>query len=265
MRHGTMGKQLKLSMHACAAVVLMCVWVAPPAPAHTLRMSTAAASNAMAREMRDTPSMVVTHDNGDGNGAGARSGGAAAVPGRRARETAGDRHAGTCADYTLGSYWSQRGRKKDLPEAGFAARGRPATLSVCELEQLHAECVGRINKYRAGALLFKDGSQDPLVAKRDGLDPLRETTGNNQCSSAQALGDLGFNLHNGGGCNGAHHTAGSCPVGAGKLGQNACCVRGAGSWGWQNSKIVTYADVKRYLFECLQDMWDEGVTTVRAL
>ena len=38
------------------------------------------------------------------------------------------------------------------------------------------------------------------------------------------------------------------------------CIRGGGSWGWQNDKIVTYVDVKRYLFDCLQDMWDEGAS-----
>ena len=97
---------------------------------------------------------------------------------------------------------------------------------------------------------------------RAGLAPLEHTTGNNQCSSQQALGDLRVNVASGDGCQGAHHTAGTCwgQSGRGGMAQNACCARGGGAWGWQTDKIVTYDLVKEYLFECLQDMWDEGIT-----
>ena len=62
----------------------------------------------------------------------------------------------------------------------------------------------------------------------------------------------------GGGCSGAHHTAGTCPW-SGSYAQNACCARGGGAFG-DGQVIDTYEEVRRYLFDCLQSMWDEGIT-----
>jgi len=42
--------------------------------------------------------------------------------------------AGTCVDYTIDGYWANNNNPSVIP-AGMVAR--PATISVCELEQLH--------------------------------------------------------------------------------------------------------------------------------
>lgn len=150
-----------------------------------------------------------------------------------------------CADYTLEGHFPSSGGELSSVPAGFA--DRPPTISTCELESLHTECVQRINMYRSGELKFSDGSSDHNVLA--GLAPLLEMTGNNQCSSHQALGDLVRAKPLGFGCAGAHFTAFTC--GRGARAQNSCCT-------WH--KEVTYDGVKRRLFECLQSMWDEGIT-----
>jgi len=99
--------------------------------------------------------------------------------------------------------------------------------------------------YRAGHLKFSDGTSDSNVLA--GLSPLKEETGNNQCSSHQTLGDHVRAQPSGYGCAGAHFTAFTCASGA----QNSCC-----SW----FKEPTYSGVKQRLFNCLQSMWDEGIT-----
>lgn len=165
---------------------------------------------------------------------------------------------GRCVDYTGEGYFKAKGKAltRGLPSSDFVHR--PAQLSVCELEQLHSDCVARINKYRAGALKFKDGSDDDKV--KTGLKPLVEATAGNRCSSQQALGDLHYNVRNGGGCAGGHHTAFTCPW-TRSTGQNSCCARGAGAFGvWDRNRYETYSQVRDALYECLQMMWDEGVT-----
>jgi len=163
-----------------------------------------------------------------------------------------------CVDYSADAYYPAKGSAlvEGLPNVDFVSR--PATLSVCELEKLHTECVARINKYRSGALKFSDGTDDSNVVAPGGLQPLAEATGTNECSSQQALGDLFYNVQNGGGCAGAHHTAGTCPWKS-SYAQNSCCARGGGSFG-QNQALATYEDVRDELFDCLQQMWDEGIT-----
>jgi len=161
-----------------------------------------------------------------------------------------------CVDYSAAAYYPAKGSAlvDGLPGNGFVSR--PATLSTCELEKLHTECVARINKYRSGALKFSDGTDDSNVA--EGLQPLEEATGTNECSSQQALGDLVQNVQGGGGCAGGHHTAGTCPSKSGWA-QNSCCGRGGGSFN-SNRVIATYEAVRDELFGCLQQMWDEGIT-----
>merc|ERR1740138_1422602 len=101
--------------------------------------------------------------------------------------------------------------------------------------------------YRSGALKFSNGATDSNVVA--GLSLLSELTGNNQCSSHQALGDLVHAKPLGFGCAVGHHTAFSC--GSGGQAQNSCCA-------WHHE--TTYSGVKQRLFECLQSMWDEGIT-----
>eukprot|EP00964_Phaeocystis_antarctica_P142209 scaffold107434_cov48-Phaeocystis_antarctica.AAC.1 len=161
-----------------------------------------------------------------------------------------------CVDYSATAFYPQKGSAlvDGLP-AGDGLISRPATLSACELEKLHTECLVRINKYRSGALKFSDGTDDSNVAA--GLQPLEEATGTNECSSQQAFGDLLKNVQGSGGCAGAHHTAGTCPS-QGGWAQNSCCGRGGGSFG-NNNVIATYEAVRDELFGCLQGMWDEGI------
>lgn len=174
---------------------------------------------------------------------------------RRLWATDGTSVNAVCVDYSADAYYPAKGSAlvEGLPNDNYVSR--PATLSVCELEKLHTECVARINKYRSGALKFSDGTDDSNVVA--GLQPLAEATGMNECSSQQALGDLFYNVENGGGCAGAHHTAGSCPSKNGWA-QNSCCARGGGSFS-SNRVIATYEDVRDELFDCLQSMWDEGI------
>lgn len=170
---------------------------------------------------------------------------------------------GVCVDYTNDKHYDDPGNLKNSVPASTNGKTfitRPPTLSECELEQLHRDCVERINEYRTGQLKFSDGTSDPKVdASVQGsgttIPVLDEMTGTNECSSSQALGDLKINVEQGDGCEGAHSTAGSCP---GHNAQNACCARGGGAFGWMSSPIVTYDTIKETLFECLQDMWDEG-------
>jgi hypothetical protein len=128
-----------------------------------------------------------------------------------------------------------------LPSTSYVAK--PAALTYAELEQLHEDCIDRINLYRAGTLKFSDGSSDPGVPKPAVLHMM----GNDRCSSAQALGDLVLN-NGAGGCVAAHANALSCPAQF-NAGQNTCCAR-TGS---------TYSEIRSQLFACLQGMWDEGV------
>ena len=74
------------------------------------------------------------------------------------------------------------------------------------------------------------------------------------------MGDLLYNVQNGGGCAGGHHTAFTCDW-TGGVAQNSCCGRGGGSWGsWDTDAHDTYEEVRDDLYECLQSMWDEGIT-----
>ena len=171
---------------------------------------------------------------------------------RQARSTA-------CVDYTLTDHYvgGDKGNKQKvtgLPASGFV--DRPVSLSSCELEKLHTECVARINMYRKGQLKFTGGTEDQDVF--NGIGQLAESTGSNKCSSEAALGDLMVNVESADGCAGAHDHAFVC--GAGAQRQNSCCARGGGAFGDSN-KYVSYTDTKDQLFKCLQQMWDEGVTT----
>ena len=58
-----------------------------------------------------------------------------------------------CTDHTVDGFYASKASPPTrglpgLPGASFLAR--PSTLSVCELEQLHTDCVQRINMYRSG-------------------------------------------------------------------------------------------------------------------
>ena len=162
---------------------------------------------------------------------------------------------GSCVDYTAENWWSGDTKKSGLPGSGYVSK--PDTITTCELEQLHMDCIERINMYRSGGLKFSDGTSDPDVGAGNKLVQLGENTGANQCSSEASLGDLVNNVNQGGGCAGAHDHAFKC--GSGRQGQNSCCARGGGSFG-DNGKYVTYGQTKEQLFDCLQMMWDEGIT-----
>lgn len=88
----------------------------------------------------------------------------AKVPHRRTGATDGTVVNPTCVDYTIEGYFPARNvvLSTGLPPAAGEQVfvDRPATLSVCELEQLHHDCVNRINMYRSGLLKFSDGSED---------------------------------------------------------------------------------------------------------
>ena len=159
----------------------------------------------------------------------------------------------SCVDYSVQGYWASKKRIEGLPDSTYVSR--PPSMSACELEQLHQDCIDRINLYRSGALKFSDGTVDTDVAA--GVKPLTEATGANQCSSESAMGDLKINVAGGGGCAGSHANSFTC--GAGGQAQNSCCARGGGSFGSRQS-VLTYADTKKQLFDCLQSMWDEGIT-----
>ena len=174
---------------------------------------------------------------------------------RRAVATDGTVVNELCVDYELSGYFP--GKNADLiagVPSGYETL--PSTISVCELELLHSHCVRQINKYRSGELTFSDGTSDSNVV--GGLRALAESSGLNECTSQQAMGDLKFNVENGGGCAGSHRTAGTCPW-RGAYAQNSCCARGGGSFG-DDTAIVTYESAVAHLDDCLQQMWDEGIT-----
>jgi hypothetical protein len=156
-------------------------------------------------------------------------------------------------DYTITGYYKSRTYYDGQPPSGFITR--PSTITPSELEQLHVDCVNRINMYRSGALKFSNGASDSNVLA--GLNPTTERYGSNMCSSEGAMGDLIANVAGGGGCAGAHTNAFVCP-GGGNRAQNSCCGRGGGSWGDQTS-YTTYSSVRSQLYSCLQQMWDEGM------
>lgn len=148
-------------------------------------------------------------------------------------------------DYTARGYYTRSGGvptfHPGMPSSAF--RALPATLTHGELERLQHDCIDRINQYRAGAVRFSNGTADPGVPK----PPLTHFSGNDVCSSQQALGDLYAN-GGAGGCAASHTNAFTCPWSAG-VGQNSCCFRTAS----------TYAAIRTQLFQCLQGMWDEGI------
>jgi len=154
-----------------------------------------------------------------------------------------------CPDYFGRGYFSDKNYKSGLPSDTYVHRpvvdGSP-TLSACELAEIHTHCVTRINQYRSGALKFNDNTDDANVLS--GLAPMSQNSGSQRCSSESALGDL---LVQGGdrGCGGAHANAFSCMQGA--QGQNSCCGYGV---------KVTVKGIKERLDQCLQSMWDEGIT-----
>ena len=132
---------------------------------------------------------VWVHDSSGGGG-----GGGGSEHKRAARANS------ACVDYTVESYFSGKTKIAGIPSGSYVAR--PAAISPCELEQLHTDCINRINMYRSGALKFTDGTSDPDVVS--GRSPLLEATGANQCSSEASLGDLKINVEGGGGCAGGH-------------------------------------------------------------
>ena len=94
----------------------------------------------------------------------------AEAPQRRLRATDRTSVDAVCVDYSADAYYPAKRSAlvEGLPNDDFVSR--PATLSVCELEKLHTECVARINKYRSGELKFSDGTDDSNVVA--GLQPL---------------------------------------------------------------------------------------------
>ena len=164
-----------------------------------------------------------------------------------------------CVAYEPGGWYASRDASLSAglpPQAsdGTTFSFRPPTLSACELEQLHTDCVTRINAYRDGTLKFSDGTDDSNVL--NGLQPLQQATGSNECSSSQAMGDLVQNYAGTGGCDGSHHTAGTCRW-ASATAQNTCCGRGGGSFG-SKEVLDTYEEVRDELYACLQDMVRAG-------
>jgi len=146
-----------------------------------------------------------------------------------------------CVDYTVDGWFKDKSPQTGLPSSQFVAR--PPGINECELAQLHRDCVDRINMYRSGALKFSDGTKDSNV--QAGLELLVETTGNNQCSSEAAMGDLVVNVEGSGGCDGAHENAFVCGFSVGGA-QNSCCGRGGGSFGAKKT-LDTYAEVQTEL------------------
>lgn len=162
-----------------------------------------------------------------------------------------------CVDYTPSTYFpSGTGTNQaSVPvTSGTDIIGRPTqTLSVCELELLHKECVARINEYRAGTISFSDGGNDPLATSGQ-LSALNAWSARHECSSKQALGDLKSQSDSGSAsdCAAAHENAGKCS-GFSQAVQNSCCLRGT-----SERPIDSFSGIKESMFECLQQMWDEG-------
>jgi hypothetical protein len=149
----------------------------------------------------------------------------------------------TCAgtlDVTASGYWASSTLHLGLPPGNYVEL--PSALTHSQLDQLQQDCIDRINAYRSGALKFSNGTSDPGVPK----PALTHLMGADVCSTDQALGDLYVN-NGAGGCAGAHTNAFSCPF-SGHAGQNTCCSR-SGS---------TYSAIQSQLYNCLQQMWDEG-------
>ena len=165
-----------------------------------------------------------------------------------------------CVNYATNHWYKDKLRQEGLPK-GFT--GRPKTISVCELEQLHRDCINVNNMYRNGTLKFNDGTNDANVLA--GLDPLIHTNGGSRCSSAAAMGDLYYNVQNndkGNGCIGGHNNAHVCDW---KLwaSQNSCCARGSGAWGPRDRKQhLSYESVRTELFNCARKMWNEGIRDI---
>jgi len=143
----------------------------------------------------------------------------------------------TCVDFTVDGWFKDRVPQTGLPSSLFVAR--PPSISQCELAQLHRDCVDRINLYRLGALKFSDGAQDSNVQAV--LEPLAETTGNNQCSSEAAMGDLQYNVEHGGGCAGMHQNVFSCDWQR-RATRTSCCARGPAAA--PSASLDSYAAVR---------------------
>eukprot|EP00316_Scyphosphaera_apsteinii_P011581 CAMPEP_0119297938 /NCGR_PEP_ID=MMETSP1333-20130426/125_1 /TAXON_ID=418940 /ORGANISM="Scyphosphaera apsteinii, Strain RCC1455" /LENGTH=737 /DNA_ID=CAMNT_0007298905 /DNA_START=55 /DNA_END=2268 /DNA_ORIENTATION=- len=159
-----------------------------------------------------------------------------------------------CVDYTVRGFFTMKRSLSSFSEnfPRFLVK-RPTTISLCELEQLHQDCVDRINDYRSGRAKFSNFVDDPDVPVR----AVQQGSASNQCSSHMALSDLRQNYLGGGGMAGGHWSAFTCPRFGGTA-TNSCLGRGGGAWN-NNKALVTYDLVKTELYNCLQSMWDEGI------
>jgi hypothetical protein len=162
----------------------------------------------------------------------------------------------TCPNYTPNGYFNAGTFISSMPtptsEATFIPI--PSALTICELAQLHQDCIDRINEYRAGTRKFSSGRQSIGVP----VEPLIYTSGQRTiCANEQTLGDLHISALNKFGCSGAHTEAWSCDGYGSWMGQNSCCSQGGGSWG-DYAVINTYGEIRQRMYGCLQSMWDEG-------
>lgn len=120
----------------------------------------------------------------------------------------------------------------------------PSGMTMCEVGQLQQVCLEEVNRFRRGAP-FSDG-RSRHHGSLGALSPPSQEFG--KCMNEKALSDLYHAEHNGKGC--GHFTMSlDCGLDMpGGRAENSCCPR----------NCRTYADCKRSLLGCLQQMWDEG-------
>lgn len=143
-----------------------------------------------------------------------------------------------CEDFAAGGYYVNGQFVIGRPRVWY----RPYVESRCSLARLHRDCVARINAYR----------------RTIGAPALKHAARLNRCTNAKTMGEMLWTDLRGGDCAGAHSEAFACPGFYGNLGDNSCCARGFGSFGnLDKNRYDTHAKVRRQLFFCLRDMWNE--------
>lgn len=153
-------------------------------------------------------------------------------------------------DYTAQGYYYYSNRYTSIP-SGYT--GRPAGLSAYELEQLHGECIDRVNMYRNDQLRFSNGYSD-YYASNGLTSPVRRHTPNERCVNEATLGALYLNVYaNKGTCEHVNINAGVCPY-SGGYAQMSCCVEGGPS----GLSYSSYSSVRDRMHSCIQRFWDTG-------
>ncbi len=122
----------------------------------------------------------------------------------------------------------------------------PENLSCTDLENLHKQCVVRINEYRLGQRNYSNHSV-PLPGK---VNELIHSASMDKCHSEITMGD--FILMNPRCVDGAHANAWSCNGYNDAWGQNECCPQGISDLDVYNSTLIK-------MYGCLQAMWDQGM------